>query len=99
MDQMLKVDNGLWLSDAYARVEDGRVINNFTNKIIGLLVDSKPATTHLFGREAKPSKWQKFKRWWKMQQQINDNQEFVRKELPTPDELRENTEKLGVKRK
>ena len=56
---MLLTDSGTAYCENYFTLDNGRVINNFTGKVVGSLIRNIPSTTYLF----KPKKRSFLNRW------------------------------------
>ena len=70
---MLITENGASYADGFFYVENGRVINDFTKRSVGILVRTIPSTNYLYMyRRKRRSMWQRIKAYFINQQIIND---------------------------
>ena len=63
---MYMADDGTTYSDNFFTLEDGRIINNFTRRIVGIHVRTLQSNNYLT-KPKKPSILARFKRWAKEQ--------------------------------
>ncbi len=61
---MLLVDKGTAYSENFFTLDNGRVINNFTGKVVGIFVRKIESTNYLL-KELKPSLFKRMMTWWR----------------------------------
>ena len=77
---MLLTDKGTAYAEGFYELIDGRVINTFTGKSLGILIRKIPSTTYL--PESVDSVWKRIVKWWRE----GDSEAFVRVHKKTPEE-------------